>query len=64
MFSYFINYLAIEKMDTNEDTEKKTAAKDLIKAMIKIQVYWNSTNFKEMLQLFEVVYFSPQYLMR
>lgn len=50
-------------MDTNEDTEKNSG-KDLIKAMIKIQVYWNSTNFKEMLQLFEVVYFSPQYLMR
>lgn len=24
MFSYFINYLAIEKMDTNEDTEKNS----------------------------------------
>lgn len=31
MFSYFINYLAIEKMDTNEDTEKKTVVKIWLK---------------------------------
>lgn len=32
MFSYFINYLAIEKMDTNEDTEKK---KTVVKIWLK-----------------------------
>lgn len=37
MFSYFINRMAIENMDTNEDALKKKVAEDLIKAMTKIQ---------------------------
>lgn len=63
MFSYFINRMAIENMDTNEDALKKKVAEDLIKAMTKIQKSNGiALTSKRLYDFIEMIYFSPQYL--